>query len=125
MVTIAMNAYNILAFLSKGIKQTRIGEVLFMEFLIELLFEIVVEGSIELGSEKTVPIPLRILAAFIVLAVFFGMGGLVIYMGYDEILNGDKTAAIALFVVGIFFMFGGMFIILKMFRKKKEKLDKN
>lgn len=96
-----------------------------MEFLIELLFEIVVEGSIELGSEKTVPIPLRILAAFIVLAVFFGMGGLVIYMGYDEILNGDKTAAIALFVVGIFFMFGGMFIILKMFRKKKEKLDKN
>ncbi len=95
-----------------------------MEFLLELLFEIVVEGSIELGSEKTVPIPLRILAAFIVLAVFFGMGGLCIYMGYDAILVGDKTAAIA-FVVGILLMFGGMFIILKMFRKKKEKLDKN
>ena len=96
-----------------------------MEFLLELLFEIVVEGSIELGSEKTVPISLRILAACIVLAVFFGMGGLFIYMGYDAILGGDKAFAIAVFVMGIFLMFGGMFIILKMFRKKKEKLDKN
>ena len=93
-------------------------------FAKDLGLEIVVEGSIELGSEKTVPIPLRILAAFIVLAVFFGMGGLCIYMGYDAILGGDKSAAIA-FVVGILLMFGGMFIILKMFRKKKEKLDKN
>ena len=101
------------------------SEVLFMEFLLELLFEIVAEGSIELGSEKTAPIALRILAAFIVLVVFFGIGGLFIYIGYDAILGGDKTAAIVLFVVGIFLMFGGIFIILKMFRKKKEKLDKN
>ena len=93
-----------------------------MEFLLELLFEIIVEGSIELGSEKTVPIPLRILAACIVLALFFGMGGLFIY---DAILGGDKDFAIAGFVMGIFLMFGGMFIILKMFRKKKEKQDKN
>ena len=41
-----------------------------MEILFEFLFEIIIEGSIELGSEKKVPIPLRILAVFIVLAVF-------------------------------------------------------
>ena len=52
-----------------------------MEFLLELLFDIIVEGSIELGSQKAVPMPLRILAAFIVLVVFFGMGGMFVYMG--------------------------------------------
>ena len=95
-----------------------------MEFLFELLFEIIIEGSIELGSEKTVPMPIRILAAVIALAIFFGMGGLFIYMGYDEILGGDKTAAIA-FAVGALLIFGGIFVVVKMFRKKKEKLDKN
>ena len=100
-------------------------EVEFMEFLFELLFEIIIEGSIELGSEKTVPMPIRILAAVIALAIFFGMGGLFIYMGYDEILGGDKTAAIALFSVGALLVFGGIFVVVKMFRKKKEKLDKN
>ncbi len=32
-----------------------------MEFILELLFDIIVEGSFELGSEKKVPIPLRII----------------------------------------------------------------
>lgn len=90
-----------------------------MEFLLELLFEIVIEGSVELGSEKKVPIPLRILAAFIVLTIFFGMGGVFIYMGYNATMENDTVAAIALFAVGAFMMFGGIFIIVKMFRKKK------
>ena len=95
-----------------------------MEFLLELLFEIIIEGSIELGSEKTVPMPLRILAAVIALTVFFGMGGLFIYMGYEATLGGDKTAAIA-FAVGTLLVLGGIFVIVKMFRKKKEKNGKN
>ena len=41
-----------------------------MEFLIELLFDIIVEGSIAIGSEKTVPMPLRIIAVIISLIVF-------------------------------------------------------
>lgn len=91
-----------------------------MEFLLELLFDIIVEGSIELGSEKTVPMPLRILAALIVLVVFFGMGGLFVYMGYDAMLGNDNSAAIA-FAVGALMVFGGIFVIFKMFQKKKEK----
>ena len=90
-----------------------------MEFLFELLFDIIVEGSIELGSEKTVPMPLRILAAFVVLIVFFGLGGAVVYMGYDAMLENDTGAAVMLFVVGAFFVFGGIFVIFKMFQKKK------
>lgn len=96
-----------------------------MEILIELLFEIIIEGCIEIGSEKTVPMSVRFLVAFIVLIVFFGIGGFFIYMGYDENLGGDKVAAIALFVVGALMMVGGIYIIVKMFWKKKEKLDMN
>ena len=96
-----------------------------MEFLLELLFEIIIEGSIEISSKKTVPIPLRVLPAVIVLSAYFGMGGLLIYMGYDAILGCDTAVAIALFVVSVFWLFGGISIIVKMFRKKKEKLYKN
>ena len=92
-----------------------------MDFLFELLFDIIVEGSIELGSEKMVPMPLRILAALIVLAIFFGMGGLFVYMGYDAMLKGDKGAGIALFAVGVFMVFGGIFVIFKMFCKLDKK----
>ena len=92
-----------------------------MDFLFELLFDIIVEGSIELGSEKTVPMPLRILAAFVVLIVFFGLGGAVAYMGYEAMLENDTGAAVMLFVVGAFFVFGGIFVIFKMFQKKRTK----
>ncbi len=94
-----------------------------LELLLELLFDLIVEGSIELGSEKTIPMPLRILAAIIVLAVFFGMGGLFAYMGYEATLGDDKGAAIMFFAVGVFIVFGGIFSIFKMFRKK-AKTDK-
>lgn len=91
-----------------------------MEFLIELLFDIIVEGSIALGSEKTVPMPLRVIAVIINLIVFFGMGGVFIYMGYESLLEQDQAACIGLSVVGVFMIVGGIFIVYKMFHKKKE-----
>ena len=91
-----------------------------MDFLFELLFDIIVEGSIELGSEKSVPMPLRILAVLIVIAVFFGMGGLVVYMGLEAMSAGDNGAAIMMNTVGAIMVCGGIFTIFKMFRKKKQ-----
>lgn len=91
-----------------------------MDFLLELLFDIVVEGSIALGSEKKVPMPLRILALLVVWTVFFGMGGFCFYEGYQEYLCGANLGAGIASIVGIIFIFGGVFITVKMFRKKKE-----
>ena len=92
-----------------------------MEFLLELLFDIVVEGSIELGSEKKVPMPIRILALLVIWTIFFGMGGLLIYGGYEAIIENDTVASVALFfAVGSFLIIGGIYIAYKMFRKKKE-----
>lgn len=91
-----------------------------MEFLLELLFDIVVEGSIALGSEKKVPMPLRILALLVVWTLFFGMGGVFVYEGYQAYLCGANLGAGIVSITGIFLIFGGVFIAVKMFRKKKE-----
>lgn len=91
-----------------------------MEFLLELLFDIVFEGSIALGSEKKVPMPIRIIALLIVWTVIFGMGGLFVYEAYQEYLNHDNSYII-LGAIGGFMIIGGIFIAYKMFKKKREQ----
>ena len=96
-----------------------------MEFIIELLVEIVLEGTIAIGSEKKVPIPIRILCVFVEWIIFFGFGGLLIYMGYESIIQNDTVSAALFFGCGVLMIFGGIYIAVKMFRKKKEnKLEK-
>ena len=96
-----------------------------MEFLAELLFEIILEGTIAIGSEKKVPLPLRILCLLVEWAIFFGFGGLLIYMGYESALQNDTVSAVMLLGVGLLMIIGGIYIAVKMFRKKKEsKLEK-
>lgn len=94
-----------------------------MEFVLELLFDIIVEGSIALGSEKKVPMPLRILCLLVEWTIFFGLGGLFVYMGYEASLENDMMATIILLVVGGFMIIGGIFVAYKMFRKKRERED--
>ena len=91
-----------------------------MEFLAELLVEIVLEGTIAIGSEKKVPMPLRILCLLIEWTLFFGLGGLFIYMGYESSLQNDTFSTFMLLGVGLLMIIGGIFIAVKMFRKKKE-----
>lgn len=91
-----------------------------MEFLFELLFEIVVEGSLELGSKKTVPMPLRVLAAVISLFVFFGIGGFLIYIGYRVVWVANKIAAIPVFIVGALLIYGGCVYLQKIIAKEKQ-----
>lgn len=43
-----------------------------MEFIFEILYEIIFEGSLEIGTSKKAPILVRILA----MAVFFAINGL-------------------------------------------------
>lgn len=91
-----------------------------MEFLLELLFDFILEGSMALASEKTIPMPLRILAGLVVFVIFFGLGGVFTYMGYESVVGQNKVAGICLFVVGAIMILGGMFLAYKMLQKKKE-----
>ena len=95
-----------------------------MEFVVEFLFELILEGSIELGSEKSVPMPLRILAAIVVCIFFFGMGGFCIYTAYDEYMTHAAPVVIVMFAFGVFMIGGGIALTYKMFKKKKEIKNK-
>lgn len=88
-----------------------------MEFILELLFEIIVEGCIELGSEKKVPMPLRITVAIVVFTVYLGLGGFFLYTAYTEMQGAVK---IFMYALGFFILGGGVYLIYKMFKKKKE-----
>lgn len=91
-----------------------------MEFLAELLVEIVLEGTIAIGSEKKAPMPIRILCAFVEWIIFFGFGGFLIYIGYEAKLQNDTVSAFMLLGVGFLMIIGGVYIAIKMFRKRKE-----
>ena len=54
-----------------------------MEFILELLFEIIVEGSIELSTHKKVPMPLRILAFIICFGLFGFIAGGISVVGFN------------------------------------------
>ena len=55
-----------------------------MGFILEILFEFILEGSMEAVGEKKVPLLLRILAATVLILVFGGLVGLIVYMGVCE-----------------------------------------
>lgn len=92
-----------------------------MEFIVEFLFELILEGSIALGSEKTVPMPFRIIAALVLCVIFFGMGGFCIYTAYDGYVTHAAPEVLIMFVLGAFMIGAGIAITYKMFRKKKMK----
>ena len=55
-----------------------------MEIIMEFLFELIVEGSLEASSDKKVPLPIRIIAAIILIAVYGGLIGFCFYSGIRE-----------------------------------------
>lgn len=52
-----------------------------MDVILNLLFDLIVEGSIAAAGDKKVPMPLRILAALVLVVVFGGSIALCIILG--------------------------------------------
>ncbi len=72
-----------------------------MELIFEILFDLIVEGSVEALGEKKVPLVLRILAALFLIVVFGGLVGVLLFIGIS-----DKNWIIAGIGVLIAFMVG-------------------
>ena len=84
-----------------------------MEVLFEILFEIIVEGSLEASRDKKVPLWIRIIAGLILIAVYGGLVGFLIYEGIRSVNRGLLVIGIALLV---FFAFG----FWKVFKKHRR-----
>lgn len=54
-----------------------------MEFVLELLFEIIIEGTIELGTNKKVPMTIRVISAILFSLIFLVLITGIIIMGIE------------------------------------------
>lgn len=73
-----------------------------MDVIFEFLFEIIFEGVIELAKSRRIPLPLRILAAVIIIALYGGIIFLIVWAGIgcfnSTDINGGKTLGVLLFI---------------------------
>lgn len=93
-----------------------------MEFIIELIgeivFEIILEGSLELGTSKKVPMPLRILAAILVSAIYFGIITIIILVALDA-MKTNPLLAWLLIILDALLAVGVVYTVVKKRREKK------
>ena len=91
-----------------------------MAFL-ELLFEIIVDGSIELLESKKAPLSLRIFAGFVCLG-FVGIVVAAIYSNsYDALISDNTSTAITFYIVGSAIVMIFFYLIYKQFKELNEK----
>ena len=73
-----------------------------MELIFDILFELIAEGTISAVGDKKVPLPLRIIAAVIIVLIYGTILAVCLYVGISEknwigfALAGLITVAIAM-----------------------------
>ena len=67
-----------------------------MDVILEIVLTMILEGTMEFATEKKIPLFLRVLAAVLLLVLYAGVCGFLIYIG---IVNKSRlTIGIALFL---------------------------
>ena len=88
-----------------------------MEYLIDFILELVIEGSIEASKNKKVPKPLRYVALIIVLLFFICVISLIIFVGI-LVLKQSIIGGILLILLGIFMVIASVLKFRKMYLLK-------
>ncbi len=91
-----------------------------MEFIFELLFEIIVEGSIELSTHKKVPMPLRVLAFILCFGVFGLIGAIFFMLGFDYVDQNNIGGAVFFFILGALFVIAFIYGINRTYRENNK-----
>ena len=76
-----------------------------LEGLMELIFEIVFEGSLAASSSRRVPMPLRVLAGIVAGALFLGVVFIIVFVGiicFGETMN-LPAVGVGLILLAVFF----------------------
>ena len=95
-----------------------------VELIFEIILEFVFEGSLELGMNRKVSKPVRILA----IALFIlGTGGLIAFMIWLSVVSMQEVAValgVMLIVLTIIILFGLVWKFIKEYKIYKEKIRK-
>lgn len=76
-------------------RRGKVAEGVNMDFIIEILLEIILDDALESVTEKKIPLPIRIFVALVLLVFYLGFGGCLLYIGIAK-KNGMMTG-IAIF----------------------------
>lgn len=88
-----------------------------MEFIYELLFEVIVEGTLDIGTSRKVPVFFRILALIGFLAIYVGIVGLLLIYGVDALRSNDLFGGCLCILTAMVVLLGCIFLTVKKLRK--------
>ncbi len=91
-----------------------------LEALFEGLIEFIFEGLTSTSESKRVPILLRILAALLVLLLFGGVSGLMVYAGIMLLKEKAMIAGIFMFVIAALVWIYAIWNFVKVYRNRQS-----
>ncbi len=87
-----------------------------MDIVFDIIFELIVDGSVEAVGNKQVPMAVRVIAAIILLAFFGGIIGFCIFLGIHD------RNWITL-VLGALIMIVTIYQIIRLYNRYKHRSD--
>ncbi len=91
-----------------------------MEFIIELILDLLLEGSIEASKSAKVPKPIRYILIALISLFFLAVIGLIILLGIDTLKN-SKLAGITVILMGVLLLILAIMKFKKIYLKKSSK----
>lgn len=90
-----------------------------LEFILDIVFDLILEGSTLVLSETKVPMFIRVIAFIIVTGLYLGIAGLLLYIGYLSWMDKDYIATVLLIGVALFILIAGLIQTRKEIIKRK------
>ena len=95
-----------------------------MEFAFELLFQIIVEGTVDIGldavTSKKVPLFFRIIALIVFLAIYVGIISLLVIYGMDALRSHDRFGGVLCIGTALIVLVGCIYAVVRKMRKRHE-----
>ncbi len=85
-----------------------------MEFIVNLILE----GTLEAGTSKKVPMPIRILLLIIFFAIYAALIGIIVMLGVNGIKDGKIFGAIVMFAVAALIAVMSVAAFIKTYKSK-------
>ena len=95
-----------------------------MDLIFEIIFELIVEGSIEISSNKKISKFIRYPLIFLIVLFFGSIIFMLLYFGICGI-NKNLPMSLVLIALGLFFLIGSIIKFKKIYLEKKEDKENN
>lgn len=90
-----------------------------MDYIIELVIELLLEGSIEISSNKKVSKWIRYPLILFIVTIFIGIILLMFYLGFS-LLNKNALVAILILIISLFMLISAIIKFKKLYIEKRN-----